>query len=270
MKDIEISNYLKRINLTDCNNDLEGLTKLQQNHMEHIPFENLDVVVGRKIEIEINHLFNKVVNSKRGGYCFELNTLFSELLKSLGFSSQPILARVWLRNPEETPPRTHLAHLVELEGETYIADVGFGGLTTRIPLNINDLNNVNDRDGVIRITPHGENQFMLQREVKGDWANQYSFETVEISFQDIEVANYFTSTNTKSHFCHDNFIGKFTLDGRIGLFNNQLSIRKGLEIVEKKEISYGPEWLKAIKNNFDLNLDFSEKEIKLLFSKGSK
>ena len=269
MKNIEISNYLKRINLTDCNNDLDGLINLQVNHIEHIPFENLNVIVGRKIDLTIDHLFNKVVKNKRGGYCFELNTLYSNLLTSLGFSSQPVLARVWLRNPAQTPPRTHLAHLIELDGETYITDVGFGGLTTRIPLNINDPNEVNDKDGVIRIAPHGNNQFMVQRQVKGEWANQYSFETVEISFQDIEVANYFTSTNTKSHFCHDNFIGKFTADGRIGLFNNQLSIRKGLEVVEKREISYGPEWLEAIKNSFDLTLDFSEKEFEMLFSKSS-
>jgi len=269
MTDIEISNYLKRINLSDCNNDLEGLINLQINHMEHIPFENLDVIVGRKIDLTVDHLFNKIVNNKRGGYCFELNTLFSNLLKSLGFSSQPVLARVWLRNPKQTPPRTHLAHLIELTGETYITDVGFGGLTTRIPLNINNPINVNDRDGVIRINPLSENQFMLQRQVKDEWANQYSFETVEISFQDIEVANYFTSTNTKSHFCHDNFIGKFTPDGRIGLFNNQLSIRQGLEVVEKKEIEYGQVWLEAIENNFNLDLDFSKKEFELLFSKSS-
>ncbi len=267
MKDFEITKYLSRIKLDDCNNNLDGLTKLQEHHLENIPFENLDVVVGRKIELNYNNLFNKVIINKRGGYCFELNVLYSKLLKSLGFSPKPVLGRVWLRNPDRTPPRNHLAHLVDIEGKIYVTDVGFGGLTTRIPLDINESSQVNDKDGTVRILPFADKQFMVQRQIDDGWSNQYSFENVEISEEDIHISNYYMSTNPKSHFFNDKFIGKFTKDGRIGLFNNQMSTRKGIKVIDKEQINYGKDWLEKIKNEFYLNLDFSEKEFNVLFQK---
>ena len=240
MKDNEINKYLNRIKLDNCGHSLADLKKLQQNHITTIPFENLDVIVGRAIILDFDSLFDKVINRGRGGYCFELNILYSFLLKALGFSPNPVLGRVWLRNPGKTPPRNHLAHLVEKDGETFITDVGFGGLTTRIPLNIHDPSEIEDSDGLVRILPFGDNQFMVQRKVGDDWASQYSFEKVEISQEDISISNYYMSTNPKSHFYNNNFIGKFTEEGRIGLFNDQMSMRKGIEVVSRKTIAYGP------------------------------
>jgi len=267
MNDVDISRYLSRIDLQNCGNNLEDLKLLQQKHIQSICFENLDVVVGRKIKLDYNHLFKKIVTSGRGGYCFELNILYSELLKSLGFSPKPVLGRVWLRNPDATPPRNHLAHLVKLNGETFITDVGFGGLTTRIPLNINDSSEVNDNDGFVRIKPFDKNQYMVQRKVENDWANQYSFETVNISEEDIQISNYYMSTNPKSHFFNDRFIGKFTKKGRIGLFNNQMSTREGIQVINKKQIPYGSEWLDTLESEFHLTLDFSKRELEQLFNK---
>ncbi len=163
MKDPEISKYLSRIKLDDCNPNLASLMELQEHHTENIPFENLDIVVGRSIPLNYAHLFDKVILKQRGGYCFELNTLYAELLKSLGFSSKPVLGRVWLSNPKKMPPRNHLAHLVDLDGRTYVTDVGFGGLISSIPLDINIESAVSDKDGLVRVTKFGEHQFMIQR-----------------------------------------------------------------------------------------------------------
>ena len=160
MKDFEIGKYLNRINLQNCDANLEDLKLLQQSHIEHIPFENLDVVVGRKINLAYKHLFPKIISSNRGGYCFELNMLYASLLKSLGFLIKPVLGRVWLRNPKQTPPRNHLSFLVKLKKETFVTDVGFGGLTTRIPLNINEQSAVNDNDGLVRILPFDNKQYL--------------------------------------------------------------------------------------------------------------
>ncbi|MFT6707903.1 MAG: arylamine N-acetyltransferase, partial [Flavobacteriales bacterium] len=220
MKDTEIAKYLSRMKIDDCNPNLEGLTKLQEHHMENIPFENLDIVVGRNIALDYPHLFDKVVIKKRGGYCFELNTLYAELLKSLDFSPKPVLGRVWLSNPKGTPPRNHLAHLVDLGGKTYVTDVGFAGLITRIPLDINVTAPVNDKDGLVRVVPIADHQFMIQRQTEKGWTNLYSFENVEISEEDIHISNYYMSTHPKSHFCCHKFVGKNTKEGRIGLFNN--------------------------------------------------
>jgi len=108
---------------------------------------------------------------------------------------------------------------------------------------------------------------MIQRLLENGWSNQYSFENVEISEEDIEISNYYMSTNPKSHFFNDRFIGKFTANGRIGLFNNQMSIRNGIKIIDKKQVDYGKEWLKNLENEFYLNLDFSIQELNILFNK---
>ena len=267
MKDPEITQYLNRIKLDDCNSNLEGLTKLQEFHMENIPFENLDIVVGRKIKLDYQHLFDKIVSKKRGGYCFELNTLYAELLKSLGFFPRPVLGRVWISNPRKLPPRNHLAHLVDLDGKTYLTDVGFGGLITRIPLDINNASPISDKDGMVRIVPFADHQFMVTRQIEKGWENQYSFENVEVSEEDIYISNYYMSTNSRSHFYEHRFVGRNTEEGRIGLFNNKISIRKGIKVVDKKRVNFGKDWLETMSNKFSLQLDFSEKELEVLFKK---
>ena len=265
MKNLEIAKYLSRIKLDDCNSNLEGLTKLQEHHMENIPFENLDIVVGRTIALNYTHLFDKLITKKRGGYCFELNVLYAELLKSLGFSSMPVLGRVWLSNPKRMPPRNHLAQIVELEGRTYITDVGVGGLISNIPLDINIPSPVNDKDGMVRVVPLSDHQFMIQRHNEKVWTNLYSFEYLEISEEDIDIANYYMSTNPKSHFFHHKFVGISTKEGRIGLFNNKISIRKGIKIVSKKRVDFGKDWIETIKSEFSIHLNFTENELNILF-----
>ena len=263
----KVAQYLNRIKVSDCHPTLEGLTKLQKHHMEHIPFENLDIVVGRKIILDLPHLFEKVIIKKRGGYCFELNTLFAVLLKAIGFSPKPVLGRVWLSNPLKTPPRNHLAHLVALEGKTYITDVGFGGFMTRIPLDIYVSTPIRDNVGMIKVIQIDDHQFMIQRETEKGWTNQYSFENIEISKEDIHISNYYMSTNPKSIFYSHKCIGKNTKDGRLGLFNNKISIRKGIKVVDKIQLDLGKDWLEAIKNNFSLQLDFSKRELDILLKK---
>ena len=267
MKDQELSEYLSRIKLTGCDVNFEGLTKLQEHHLEHIPFENLDIVVGRKILLNYPHLFDKIVLQKRGGYCFELNTLYAELLIALGFSPAPVLGRVWLSNPNQTPPRNHLAYLIELEGKTYVTDVGFAGLTSSIPLDINVFSPVNDKDGLVRVTKIADHEFMIQRHNEKEWTNLYSFENLEISEEDIEISNYYMSTHPNSHLIQHKCVGRNTKEGRIGLFNNKIQIRKGIKAAGKKRVEFGEDWIKTIKHEFSLHLDFSDEELARLFEK---
>lgn len=265
----EIAKYLNRIELDDYSPNLENLRKLQHQHMECIPFENLDIVVGRAISLNHDHLFEKIITHKRGGYCFELNTLYAELLKSLGFLPRAILGRVWLSNPKKTPPRNHLAYILDLNGKTYITDVGFGGLVASIPLDINISSPVSDKDGKVRVTPFREGEYMIQRLTEKGWTNLYSFETVEISEEDIRISNWYMSTNINSHFFYHRFVGKNTKAGRIALFNNKISIRKGIKVIDKERVEFGKDWLQVIKNDFSIDLDFSEKEFAALFKSES-
>lgn len=267
MTDSEIAKYLQRIKLNRAKADLAGLIELQELHTENIPFENLDIIVGRKILLNHQHLFDKVILKERGGYCFELNILYAELLKWVGFSPKPVLGRVWLSNPKGTPPRNHLAHLVELNGKTYVTDVGFGGLITRFPLDINISSPINDKDGLVRVIPFTDGQLMIQRKTDKGWMNQYSFDNMDISPEDIAISNYYMSTHPDSHLIYHRIVGRNTTDGRLGLFNNKLTTRKGIIRDHSRRIKFGQEWIDTIQNQFSLTLDFTDKELKLLFEK---
>ncbi len=265
MTKYEVVNYLKRIGLPSSQPTLEGLTQLQEHHLEHIPFENLDIVVRRNISLDYQHLYTKLITKQRGGYCFELNTLYAALLTALGFLPRPVLARVWLSNPKLTPPRNHLAYLVDLDDSTYLVDVGFGGLVASVLLDINSIEQVNDKYGTMRVLPDADYDFMIQRKTDQGWDNLYSFAAHIVSLQEIIIANQYMSTNTNSHFYYHKFVGKNTPMGRIALFNNKFSTRNGIKISSKCKVAYGQAWLDIIEKEFGLTLHFSNEEFELLF-----
>lgn len=129
-------------------------------HVQAIPYENLDVLSGRPVSLDPGDLYRKIIVGTRGGYCFELNVLFGWLLRELGYDSEFHMGRVWLRDPDATPPRDHGAHILHLEGRTVIADVGFGGRAPRRPLDMAERDrSIDDGDAAgepLRIVDAGE------------------------------------------------------------------------------------------------------------------
>jgi N-hydroxyarylamine O-acetyltransferase len=184
--------------------DAAGLIALQRAHRLAIPFENLDVILGRPIRIDGASVFAKLVPGRRGGYCFEQNRLFLDALHALGFEARPLLARVWLGVEGEPPPRTHTLNLVTIAGREWIADAGFGG-SYAPPMPLADGEEAAAPDGArfrLRRDPlHG---WMLDRQ--GDpattdgrspgpgWQPQYSFTTEPALAADLALSNYWTST----------------------------------------------------------------------------
>src|SRR5215471_17009102 len=127
---------------------LEVLNAIASAHITSIPFENLDVLLRRPIRLEPVSIFQKLVHDRRGGYCFEQNGLLLDVLNAMGFQVVPLSARVrWQRPREYTPPRTHVFLRVEIDGESWLVDVGVGGLspTTAIWL---------EESGRVQATPH--------------------------------------------------------------------------------------------------------------------
>lgn len=119
--------YLTRIGYEgSVNPSVETLRLLHRAHVLTVPFENLDIHLGRSISLDPSALFRKIVLSRRGGYCFELNGLFALLLEQLGFSVTRLAARV-LYGGEGVRPRSHQLLLVQIGESRWIADVGFGG-----------------------------------------------------------------------------------------------------------------------------------------------
>ena len=242
---------------------LEALSNLQHRHMTIVPFENVDVFFGREIDLSRTALISKILHRARGGYCFELNVLYAELLRSLGYRVSQHLGRVWLRNPKHTPPRNHLAHIVELDGKRILTDVGFGARAPRIPLDIENEAEVNDGDGLVRIISLEHSEKMVQRWQQGVWHNQYSIELLPAADADVEAANFYMSTHPKSHFRHGLFVGLFRETGRIGLWNHRMTERTG-EALNEIRIESAEDWLCVTHELFGLSLSLSDLETEVL------
>lgn len=131
MTHIDVDAYLARIGYTGSREpSLETLSALHRLHAEAIPFENLNPFLGLPVLLDIESLQNKLVNSGRGGYCFEHNILFSTVLREIGFDATWLGARVVWMQPDDSiiTQRTHMTLRVNLDGEPYLADVGAAGL----------------------------------------------------------------------------------------------------------------------------------------------
>ncbi|GGB26422.1 N-hydroxyarylamine O-acetyltransferase [Sphingomonas metalli] len=210
----DLDAYLTRIDMpARPTRDAAGLARLQRAHRLAIPFENLDVILGRGIAIDSEAVFAKLVTTRRGGYCFEQNRLFGDALSALGFAHQPLLARVWLGvDPAEdaVPPLTHTFSLVEADGRAWIADPGFGGAYSPI-LPLEEGAEAEAPDGarfrLIRDAAHG---WVLERhgpaastDGRGShdgWQAQYSFSGEPAVAADLAMGNLWASTAPGTRF----------------------------------------------------------------------
>jgi arylamine N-acetyltransferase len=257
---MDVALYLARIGLAERPPaTLEGLRLLQRAHTQSVPFENLDVVLRRPLSLAPAALFDKVVVRRRGGYCFELNSLYGLLLAELGFAAVPHLARVWLRDPPEPPPRTHLTHSVTLDGRRWLTDVGFGGNTPRVPVPFEQPDGVEDGGGPIRVVADAQFGFMLQRRMEGDWANQFSFDDLPALPADVMVANHYVETHPASHFRSARYVGLFTPEGRDGLVDQAYTRRTGARI-EEEQVPLGPAWVDLVAERFGIDLRLTPDE----------
>ncbi|SEJ68209.1 N-hydroxyarylamine O-acetyltransferase [Sphingomonas sp. OV641] len=202
--------YLERIRLpARVTVDHHGLAAVQRAHRLAIPFENLDVALGRGINISSDAVFGKLVVGGRGGYCFEHNRLFLDALAALGFEARPLLARVWL-NGGDVPPKTHTLSLVTIDGEEWIADPGFGGsYTPPMPL-VEGAEAVAPDGATFRLVREAAHGWMLMRDGHSattdgrgggeGYQPQYSFTTDTVWTADLEVSNRWTSTAPDTRF----------------------------------------------------------------------
>lgn len=130
---LDLDAYLKRIGYTAAPEaDVNTLRGLHRAHAATIPFENLDIVLDRTIDLDLGHVQDKLVRDQRGGYCFEHNLLFAAVLERLGYAVTRLAARV---QPARPGPRTHMLLRVVADGDPWLADVGFGAsLLEPLPL----------------------------------------------------------------------------------------------------------------------------------------
>jgi N-hydroxyarylamine O-acetyltransferase len=225
---VNLDAYFRRIDYAGPTTPTRAtLDALCLAHVSSIPFENLDVLLGRGIDLSDDAVEQKLITSGRGGYCFEHNPLFFRVLTQLGFKGKLISARVRLQRPRDfTPPRTHTFVQLDLEGERWLADVGVGGLSPTSALRL-------DTEGE-QPTPHEPRRIvregaLLFHQVKlGDsWNDVCEFTGEEMHPIDREVGNWFTSAHPNSHF-RNRLLAARALEGggRVTLLNRELTLRR--------------------------------------------
>lgn len=205
----------------------EVLAALQAAHVAAIPFEALDPLTGKGVDLDPAAVDAKLIDARRGGYCFEQNSLFLRVLRAIGFDAEGRIARVRWMQPDEAPPtpRTHQMTHVMLGGRPWLVDVGFGSAVPLGPLALDS--------GDIQSTPHERYRIVpmgavsrLKADLAGTWTALYDFEHQEPPAIDYEVGNWYTATHPASHFTHQLMVARTTAEARYALGNNRLTIRR--------------------------------------------
>lgn len=217
--------YLDRIKIAHIEEpSYSFLAKLQCQHLLTVPFENIDILQGKEIVLDEGCIYEKIVVRGRGGFCYELNGLFSWLLRELGFSVSMISGRVY--NPIDdrfTPEFDHMVLLVHLN-RTYLIDVGFGD-TFRKPIAMPD-GEIEDISGRYRIHPPHLDQdvYLLQKHAEIEWRAEYSFTTYPRKMSDFAKMCVFNQTSPDSHFTQRTVCTIATEYGRVTLSGSYLTI----------------------------------------------
>lgn len=248
---LDLDAYFARIGRSFApRNDLATLDALVCAHVRAIPFENLDILLGRPIRLDLASLVQKLVRDRRGGYCFEQNTLFSYVLRALGFRLRTLAARV-RPTPGVVLPRTHMLLEVDVAGAPYLADVGFGGHGPTGALRMEPGLEQRGRLEAHRFVREGD-ALVLQARLGDAWADLYAFGREEYLPVDYEMANHWTSTHPSSRFTRELVAVRADEAGRWSLRDDELSFRSASGEVERRSVGEGDERLRVLEERFGL------------------
>ena len=225
------------------------------HHATSIPFENLDVLLGRGISLDPAAIERKLVHDRRGGYCFEQNNLLLQVLRALGYRVTPIGARVRWQIPRDVvPARTHLFLRVHLAEGDWLTDVGMGSasLTCALPLEFDrELPTPHEARRLAREAGRMFHQLWTGKE----WADACEFTFEEMHPIDCEVANWWTSASPASHFRTQVVAGIAVPDGtRKGIRGGEFTHRRGGEILQRITITSSDHALALLAEHFGLRL----------------
>lgn len=245
LKYLERIKYVGKIVAT-----FEVLKQLQQQHLLNVAFENLDIHYGKKIELD--KTYDKVVTRNRGGFCYELNSLFYELLENLGFNVRLISARVYDSQKSFGPEFDHMAIIAQIDDKKYLVDVGFGEFAFS-PLMI-ELNRTQpDSRGNFVIQKYDEACLIVSKEQNDKLIPEYLFTQFKRELSEFnEMCNYH-QTSPDSHFTQKRICSLPTQQGRITISGDLLLIKENGKTSETV-LSDEDEFNKALWNYFEIKL----------------
>ena len=208
--------YLSRIgvNESDLTTDGATLRLLQRQHLLTIPFENLDIHWKRPIVLDTDRFYRKIIEEKRGGFCYELNGLFNELLLDLGYTTRLVSARVF--NPiksEYGPEFDHMILVVTVGDAEYIADVGFGDFIAE-PLLFAPRVELADREGIFSIEQDDGGSFKILKKTGDGWVPECMFGDQARNLSEFAEMCDFQQYSPDSHFLKGKICSLMTGNGR--------------------------------------------------------
>jgi N-hydroxyarylamine O-acetyltransferase len=225
----------------------ETLRRLHVAHMMAVPFENLSIHAGEPIVLEDEALFEKIVNRRRGGFCYELNGLFAWLLRSLGFRVTMLAAEVANARGEWGPPFDHMTLLVTLE-ERWLADVGFGDSFLE-PLRLEPHTEQAQGPRAYRLDPQDGRLVVMRRLDDAPWKPQYRFDLTSYEFADYEEMCRYHQTSPDSHFTRSRICSMATADGRVTISGQRLILTTD-EWRREWELSSEADYRTALRDRF--------------------
>ncbi|WP_349605971.1 arylamine N-acetyltransferase [Cupriavidus sp. DF5525] len=239
---------------------LEALDTVLAAHLASIPFENVDPLLRRPVRIELDAVFDKLVTQRRGGYCFELNTLLAAALAALGYPVTPLAARVRWGMPEDVPTVTsHMLLRVEVAHQSYLADVGFGGPT---PFRAMPLSAPTDDSFPYRLVSSpseaaGTAFHSYDLEARGDagWIKVYRFDLTPQPWIDFVPRNWYMSTHPDSIFLHRLMAARTDGGTRVTLADGDLAERDPDGTVRRQRLETPEAVLQVLSARFGLQLD---------------
>ena len=215
-----INDYLQRINYRGSQAPTaETLRQLQLAHLQTVPFENLSIHSGELIVLNDEALFDKIVQRRRGGFCYELNGLFASLLNALGFEVVKLSARVANNKGEFGPDFDHMTLSVTAPDAAevrWLVDVGFGDCFNE-PLLLDSRAEQQQGERAYRIEAAQDHLLLSQREREGEWVPQYRFTMTPHEYSDYEAMCTYHQTSPESHFTKARVCTRLTPEGRITL-----------------------------------------------------
>lgn len=252
---IDLQAYLRRIGWQGVvAPDMPTLQAIVAAHLATIPFENLNPLLGLPVSLELAALERKLVHEGRGGYCFEQNLLLETALQAIGFEVSGLIARVlWTRPGDAVTPQTHMLLRVELAGESWLVDVGFGRQTLvgvlRLQADIEQATGLEP----FRLVQMGGN-WCMQSLVRGSWLSLYRFDLRPVPMVDYVVANHYVSTYPDSNFVKHLNVARTTPQGRLSLRDREFTLRRMGHEPERRTLNSVAEIRRTLENEFLIRL----------------